>query len=96
MSDFDRYGVVEINSNGSIQTFNEKKYYKSGLINGGVYALNRKSFLSIDFTEKFSFENDYLEKYYSSHKMIGLIQDCYFIDIGIPEDFKRAGIELTP
>jgi D-glycero-alpha-D-manno-heptose 1-phosphate guanylyltransferase len=96
MADFDRYGVVEINSNGSIQTFNEKKYYKSGLINGGVYALNRKSFLSIDFTEKFSFENDYLEKYYSSHKMIGLIQDCYFIDIGIPEDFKRAGIELTP
>ena len=95
MNDFDRYGVVEINKDGGIQSFNEKKYYKSGLINGGVYALNRKSFLSIDFPEKFSFEKKYLEKYYSSNKMTGLIQDYYFIDIGIPEDFKRAGIELT-
>lgn len=95
MNDFDRYGVVEINKDGGIQSFNEKKYYKSGLINGGVYALKRKSFLSINFPEKFSFEKDYLEKYYSSNKMTGLIQDYYFIDIGIPEDFKRAGIELT-
>lgn len=95
MNDFDRYGVVELNKDGSIQSFKEKKYYKSGLINGGVYALNRNSFLSIDFPEKFSFEKDYLEKYYSSNKMKGLVQDEYFIDIGIPEDFKRAGIELT-
>lgn len=95
MNDFERYGVVKINKDGSIQSFNEKKYYQSGLINGGVYALNRISFLSVDFPEKFSFEKDYLEKYFSSNKMTGLIQDEYFIDIGIPEDFKRAGIELT-
>ena len=95
MNDFDRYGVVEINKDGYIQSFKEKKYYKSGLINGGVYTINRISFLSIDFPEKFSFEKDYLEKYYSSNKMTGLVQDEYFIDIGIPEDFKRAVIELT-
>jgi D-glycero-alpha-D-manno-heptose 1-phosphate guanylyltransferase len=95
MNDFDRYGVVEINKDGCIQSFNEKKFYKSGLINGGVYAINRKSFLSIEFPEKFSFEKDYLEKYYNANTMLGLIQDEYFIDIGIPEDFKRAGIELT-
>ena len=96
MVDFDRYGVVEINNDGCIQSFKEKKFYKNGLINGGVYAINRVSFLSIKFPEKFSFEKDYLEKYYNSNKMLGLIQDHYFIDIGIPEDFKRAGLELTP
>lgn len=95
MQQFDRYGVVEINQDGYIQSFKEKKYYESGLINGGVYALNTERFLLTKFEEKFSFEKDYLEKYYSTQKMMGLIQDEYFIDIGIPEDFNRANNELA-
>lgn len=95
MKHFNRYGVVEINNNGYIQSFMEKKFYESGLINGGIYALNVQEFLQIKFEEKFSFEKDYLEKYYSALKMMGLIQDEYFIDIGIPEDFERAGKELA-
>ena len=94
MNNFDRYGVVEVNNQGSIQSFKEKKNYKSGLINGGVYAIKRNSLLSIPLSEKFSFEKDYLEKYHESTKMLGLIQHSYFIDIGIPEDFERAGKEL--
>jgi D-glycero-alpha-D-manno-heptose 1-phosphate guanylyltransferase len=39
MHDFDRYGVVELNADNSIASFKEKKQYKTGLINGGVYAL---------------------------------------------------------
>ena len=94
MHDFDRYGVVEINKDGHIQSFKEKQFYKDGLINGGIYALNVNSFLSIALPEKFSFEKDYLEKWYSTQKMMGLIQDEYFIDIGIPEDLQRAGVEF--
>lgn len=95
MSNFDRYGVVETNSQHYIQSFKEKQHYESGLINGGIYALQVAQFLSIDFPEKFSFEKDFLEKYYSSQKMMGIVQDEYFIDIGIPEDFERAGRELS-
>ncbi len=94
MKDFDRYGVIELNEDNSIQTFNEKKYYESGLINGGLYMLHVKSFLSESFPSTFSFETVYLEKYYNQHKMFGLIQDEYFIDIGIPEDYERAQKEL--
>ena len=94
MHDFDRYGVVEINKDGYIQSFKEKQFYKQGLINGGVYALNVPEFLSLDLPEKFSFEKDYLEKYYASEKMMGLMQDEYFIDIGIPEDFEKANAEF--
>ncbi len=95
MKQFDRYGVVEINQDGHIQSFQEKKFYENGLINGGIYALNVKGFLEIKFDDKFSFEKDYLEKYFSTVKMMGLVQDEYFIDIGIPEDFERAGKELA-
>ncbi len=98
MENFDRYGVVELNENDSIKSFKEKKFYTSGLINGGVYALNVDSFRNEHLPEKFSFEKDYLEKNIStsgdSEKLFGIVQDKYFIDIGIPEDYERAQVEL--
>ncbi|KAA9036644.1 HAD-IIIA family hydrolase [Ginsengibacter hankyongi] len=94
MSNFDRYGVVELGDDNLIISFKEKQFYNKGLINGGVYALNTETFLNENLPEKFSFEKDYLEKFVSERKMYGLIQDEYFIDIGIPEDYERAQEEL--
>jgi len=94
MHNFDRYGVVEINKDGYIQSFKEKKFYEQGLINGGVYALNVNAFLALDLPAKFSFEKDYLETYCKTRKMMGLVQDEYFIDIGIPEDLERANTQF--
>jgi D-glycero-alpha-D-manno-heptose 1-phosphate guanylyltransferase len=98
MQNFDRYGVVELNKDDSIRSFKEKQFYKTGLINGGVYALDTKKFLKESLPEKFSFE-EYLERNVSSTngtktRMYGIVQDKYFIDIGIPEDYERAQIEL--
>ena len=94
MNNFERYGVVELNDDASIKSFKEKQFYTEGLINGGVYALNLRSFLNEKLPEKFSFEKDYLEKYVGKRKMYAVIQDEYFIDIGTPEDYERAGKEL--
>ncbi len=94
MHNFDRYGVVEIKEDHSIKNFQEKKYYEKGYINGGVYVLNVTKFLKEELLAKFSFEKDYLEAFYSKRKIAGLIQNEYFIDIGIPEDYTRAQEEL--
>lgn len=94
MKNFERYGVVELEGNGSISSFREKKLYTSGLINGGVYILNVPQFLQHVFYEKFSFEKDYLEQNAGRGILHGCIQDGYFIDIGIAEDYKRAQTEL--
>jgi len=94
MTNFNRYGVVEIDNDNVIKSFKEKQHYESGLINGGVYALHVNKFLNEDLPEKFSFETDYLEKYYSKRRIMGVAQDEYFIDIGIPEDYARAQVEL--
>src|SRR6185503_3204142 len=48
MHNFDRYGVVEMNEDHSIKSFQEKKYYEKGYINGGVYALSVSKFLNED------------------------------------------------
>ena len=94
MENFDRYGVVELNDDDSIKSFEEKKFYKEGLINGGVYILNTEQFLAEELPGKFSFEKDYLEKYFETRKIYGSVQDEYFIDIGIPEDYFRVQQEL--
>ncbi len=95
MKSFDRYGVVELEKNGKINSFKEKKYYEEGFINGGIYLLNKEKFLQHSFSNKFSFEQDYLEKYFTTCNFFGSIQDVYFIDIGVPTDFKKAQLELA-
>ena len=94
MKHFDRYGVVELNPDYSVRSFKEKKNYESGLINGGVYALHSQRFLEEDLPVKFSFEKDYMEKKFNTNKMYGVIQEKYFIDIGTPEDYNKAQLEL--
>jgi D-glycero-alpha-D-manno-heptose 1-phosphate guanylyltransferase len=94
MKNFERYGVVEINKDGSILDFREKQHYEQGLINGGVYALSAPAFLREALDEKFSFEKDYLESYCGKRAFYGLKQEAYFIDIGIPEDYERAQREM--
>ncbi len=94
MQQFDRYGVVELNGDQSVKNFKEKQYYETGLINGGVYALQVNALLSESLPEKFSFEKDYLETFYAQRPMFGIIQDAYFIDIGIPADYEKANVEL--
>lgn len=94
MSDFDRYGVVVTNTAGIITSFEEKRHYVAGNINGGVYLLESKLFEQLDLPEKFSFEKEILEKYCSTLAFRGVVFDDYFIDIGIPEDYERAKHEL--
>ena len=94
MEKIDRYGVVEVNGDGVIIKFHEKRYYERGLINGGVYILGRSIFSKKKFPESFSFEKDYLEENINEGKIFGFVQDHYFIYIGIPEDYRRAQTEF--
>jgi D-glycero-alpha-D-manno-heptose 1-phosphate guanylyltransferase len=95
MINFDRYGAVETNADNLVDNFKEKQYYQKGNINGGIYLLNKNKFLEEEFPSKFSFEKDYLEKFYKKRRIYGQVQDEYFIDIGIPEDYNRAQTEFT-
>lgn len=94
MQDFNRYGLVEIDEKNRVISFQEKMHYDNGLINGGVYAVHVPSFQNHEFVSKFSFEKDYLENHFVHGRIMGVIQDSYFIDIGIPEDLQKAQEEL--
>jgi D-glycero-alpha-D-manno-heptose 1-phosphate guanylyltransferase len=95
MRQFNRYGVVETDGRGCIQLFREKQYYETGHINAGVYIINTKELLRKNMPVKFSFEKDYLEAFTAEQSFFGMPGDGYFIDIGIPEDYERAQLELA-
>jgi len=93
MKQFDRYGVVEIDSHNKVTNFKEKQFYEEGLINAGVYVLNTERFCNRTFPEIFSFETKYLEQ--PDIDLYGIEQDGYFIDIGIPADYQQAQKDLA-
>lgn len=96
MQDFDRYGSVAITNDKIITQFNEKKYCESGLINTGLVLFKKHVFESKTSSagEKFSFEKDFIEPNISNLKISGYIANGYFIDIGIPDDYEKAQLEI--
>ena len=95
MRNFDRYGSVELNeANSEIAAFNEKAFCEQGLINGGVYIINRSTDVFNTLPQKFSFETEVLQPQCLKHQLSGFVNDGYFIDIGIPSDYERVQTEL--
>ncbi|EFP6760471.1 NTP transferase domain-containing protein, partial [Campylobacter jejuni] len=76
MNDFDRYGTVELDSKNYIKLFKEKEFKKQGLINGGIYFLNKDIFNDFTLQEKFSFE-EFLQENYEKLKAKAHIFDNY-------------------
>jgi len=89
LTDFDRYGRVEIND-GKIRAFHEKEKVKQGFINGGVYLMEKDILLKESYPAKFSFEKDFLEKQIGQISCGAFPANGYFLDIGIPETYEQA------
>ncbi len=88
LRDFDRYGTVLVDQ-GHITGFREKAPCSDGLINGGLYLLDRT--LLADMPQgPFSFERDFMEHGWANVTMLAYESGAYFLDIGVPEDYAAA------
>ncbi|MDQ3141401.1 MAG: HAD-IIIA family hydrolase [Bacteroidota bacterium] len=87
-----RYGTILVDSQNKIEAFREKQVIDSGIINGGIYLMNIHTFHQMNLLEKFSFEKDVLEINVSKWDMRLSLQDVFFIDIGVPEDYEKAQV----
>ena len=97
MLSFDRYGSVSVNAATSkIVRFNEKQFCREGLINGGIYAIRKDSAFWGNKPESFSFETEVLQKQCGdAGDVSGFEFTDYFIDIGIPEDYRLANLHFV-
>jgi D-glycero-alpha-D-manno-heptose 1-phosphate guanylyltransferase len=93
--DAQRFGGLLIDEDNVVTAFLEKGAPGPGLINGGVYVINRDLFRIAEFPQRFSFESDLLEKKLPDIKPLAFVSDAYFIDIGVPEDYRRAEREVS-
>lgn len=94
----DRYGLVRV-ADGLITSFNEKPLdtaRATGLINAGIYAVDRSILDGLEPGEFSSLENDLIPRIVDAGQATGSIAaaGCYFIDIGIPESLGRSRKEL--
>lgn len=96
VKDAGRYGSVEIDSKNNLLHFNEKKEGQGeGLINAGVYLLDRNYFfVNTPKQEAFSIEKDFFGKVNGSSDIFAFEYSGYFIDIGIPDDYLKAQNEF--
>lgn len=94
MHNYDRYDSI-IFENNKIIDFADKSFKSFGHINGGVYVLSKKILNYFGgFKKNFSFEMEFLRKTIHEITVYPFISDSYFIDIGIPEDYRKAQKEL--
>ena len=94
VADTDRYGAVKLHES-RITGFTEKGNGSSaGYINGGIYLANKTLLETIPLHVKYSFEVELLQSKFEQFSFGGCPQNGYFIDIGIPEDYKRANVEF--
>lgn len=85
-----RFGSVKIDKNGIIKSFKEKEQKaNSNLINGGIYVLNKEIFKYIPKDKSVSLEKEIFPKFVNSNRFYGISFNNYFIDIGIPKDYKK-------
>ena len=91
-----RYGTIQLGRLNRITAFKEKDNKEiEGLINGGVYILNRAIYLNkTESDSAFSIEKDFYEKKLKELNIFGFEYNGYFIDIGIPEDYKKAQVDF--
>lgn len=97
-----RYGTVQLDSRGHILTFLEKRAAvdrqtggskKPQFVNGGVYVLTKKVLKKVSSGRKVSLEQEIFPQLVG-RGFYGFPTTGYFVDIGLPEDYKRAQKEL--
>jgi D-glycero-alpha-D-manno-heptose 1-phosphate guanylyltransferase len=94
-----RYGAVLLGQQGEIKAFLEKGasaengWQERYLINGGIYVFDKRVLELIPEAGAVSLERDIFPQLLA-RGVKGFVHEGYFIDIGVPDDFRRAQTEL--
>ena len=100
-----RYGTVQMDRKRRVRAFREKKTNLTSKadalaparlqsINGGVYLLDRRFFDAIPGNKAVSLEKQIFPALVGKG-LYGFVTRGYFIDIGIPSDFRKAQTQLA-
>ncbi|MBV9509377.1 MAG: D-glycero-beta-D-manno-heptose 1,7-bisphosphate 7-phosphatase [Caulobacteraceae bacterium] len=86
-ADASRFGVVERDGE-RVTALDERGDAQGGAINGGVYLLRRD--VAAACAPHSSFERDVLPRLAAEGRLVGRLQQGFFLDIGVPEALEAA------
>jgi NDP-sugar pyrophosphorylase family protein len=102
VADAGRFATLRLDSKGRVTLFMEKS--ASGTdescsrsrpqINGGVYLFEKKLLSRIPARRQVSLEKEVFPGLLQEKRLFGFVTDGFFLDIGVPDDFRRAQSEL--
>lgn len=90
MKDCARFGRLELTSGCGVLSFLEKQDSKAGVINAGIYLIERGVLAGLPESQCLSFEQDVLEPLARQGKLGAFPCPGPFIDIGTPESLAAA------
>lgn len=94
VDDGSRFGAAELQGD-RIVSFREKGVPGPAWINAGIYVLGVKAQEALRaMPDRFSFENDALTPWCGEGHVAGMRSRARFVDIGTPDDYRRAGVVL--
>lgn len=91
----ERYGAVEVDADGRIRAFVEKGVRIGHHINAGVYRVRKAALDLLEAGRAVSLEKEWMPRLVATG-IHGVETEGLFIDIGVPEDFRRAQDLLAP
>jgi mannose-1-phosphate guanylyltransferase len=97
VDDARRYGLVRLGDDEHVREFLEKpgaEHEGPGLINAGVYVLEREVLDMIPAGQNFSIERGVFPKLAAAGRLFGYESDAYWRDIGTPESYLEAHFDL--
>lgn len=90
MEDASRFGLLALGDGGRILAFQEKRLGSSGVINAGIYLIERRVLEALPAGRALSFERDVLERLSASGRLGAFVASGPFIDIGTPQSYAQA------
>lgn len=100
VEDPSRYGLVRLHADRRVEEFLEKPQpseLRPGepfLINAGTYLLEREVLDAIPPAVACSIERDVFPGLAASGRLTGFPSDCYWLDIGTPESYLQAHLDV--
>ncbi len=86
-----RFGTLQLGPEGIVQGFLEKTGREEpGIINAGVYLLEGEIIQRIPVSVPCSIEREIFPKVVARNELYASVEDEFFIDIGVPEDYFAA------
>jgi len=100
VADNDRYGGVSMDQDGHVMSLDSSREGATNRrVNGGVYLMSRHLFEGCDASalpQRCSLEDELFPTWLNSGESVsGYLSSGMFIDIGVPEDYKRASLLLA-